>query len=48
MISTLIFILGLVIAGFVAFKTKDKMYRVERDTYYNRDVNKFRITNQTL
>jgi hypothetical protein len=41
MISTLIFILGLVIAGFVAFKTKDKMYRVERDTYYNRDVNKF-------
>jgi hypothetical protein len=41
MISTLIFILGLVIAGFIAFTTRDKMYRVERDTYYNRDVNKF-------
>lgn len=41
MISTLIFILGLVIAGFVAFTTREQMYRVERDDYYNRDVKKF-------
>jgi hypothetical protein len=41
MISTLIFILGLVITGIIAITTRDQMYRVERDTYYNRDVNKF-------
>jgi hypothetical protein len=41
MISTLIFILGLVIAGFIAITTRDQMYRVEHDNYYNRDVKKF-------
>jgi regulator of protease activity HflC (stomatin/prohibitin superfamily) len=43
MISGLILILGLVIAGYLAFATREQMYKTHHDSYYNRDIEKFNI-----